>query len=460
MSHMDTMGEPLSGIEERLRDFGKAMELKLAAAVLDQRERTESRILMEERARAVEGAMYYKLKVWIGVGTSVAVFLLGLFYWGVLKYVGERVESSFRSDEVRKQLDRYTAEVITKRIDQKVVSVSEEISTNFNMFVKDSVENLKRSATERFAQAERQIDLILHTAAARADSRKDYDWLVSKSSEKSSDGEMARKVVGEIRRAFDNERYGLSMTKGMHYTDDDHKGKVANDLLVWNALYHSGQGMCVASIEELKKTGQKKFASTFVAVIMKTEYLSCANSAIIALESVANEKFPTLGFEVVKAWWKKNASDESYYSHYENFFDCVTNAPSYKTGDKPGEAVLRWTEKLDETIAREPDAYTAMEMRVDALARANVTVENGEKFKRILDLYSKRKEIGRGWYRYYLEYYVRYDRSKLPSYINERFRVDPRFVKDVREWMNDYKLSSDMPMLKEIKWPEAVEGRK
>lgn len=75
---MDTMGEHLIGIEERLRDFGKAMELKLAAAVLDQRERAESRILMEERARAVEGAMYYKLKVWIGVGASVAVLLLGI----------------------------------------------------------------------------------------------------------------------------------------------------------------------------------------------------------------------------------------------------------------------------------------------------------------------------------------------------------------------------------------------
>lgn len=305
-----------------------ALDKRLDDALLDQRERTSFRLLVEERAREAGERLdeaRKALRSQIARWGSVAVVTLSL--WEIagcprmVELVRAQVSEHFASEQVKGILSSYTSEKLNGLIDAEMRIRFPAVESNVSAYVEGRISEIARREAEverGWDRSNRQMDVVMKSASARSGSRKAYDELICMARLSNDVSQIAQIAISEIQERYKREKYGLSFGRGLTAKDG---GTVTIDAME-GLVREDNAELGAGAISMLGRSKDASGVSTLVWSVENSAYLEFVYLSMRSIENLAKTNFPPLGIEEVLAWWEDNRNREEYHSYYSRYLDC------------------------------------------------------------------------------------------------------------------------------------------
>lgn len=441
--------------KELKKSIDVALDRKLDAAMLDQRERTCFRLLVEERVKEAGERLNEtsaKLRRQITRWGSVAVVVISL--WEVagcprmVELVRAQVSEHFAAEQVRRVLASYTEDKLNILIDGEMKVRFPIVESNVSSYVEKRIGEIadRESEVEKgWLRSNAQMDVVMKSASARSGSRKAYDDLLKIANATNEISSIAKIAISEIQDRYKREKYGLSFGSTLSAKDG---GKATMDALEATVRHDSAE-FGAAAISMMGMSKNKGCVATLIWSVENSQYLEFVYLAIRGVEKLTGQDFPPLGIDEVLSWWDKNKSEEAYHSPYSRYLEC-----SWGTTGTPSEEKL-WEkiELLYATMKSAPEMYKAandvLPMVIFSSGNANREERRKEILSYALDYWGKRKPVDKQWYVFKTIYKMKYEPNGVVEFLNARLKEDPSFEQELRKWP----FKDEFYSIPEVHWP-------
>lgn len=433
----------------------RKLDKKIDRVISEVRDYERLEHIIEAKAKNAISSVNARLGIF-----SFILAITGLLGWNLLV---EQTTKKAISEIAGTAAHGIITAVVSNQVDvaQKEVGkkVAREIESRVPEMVSANVSDLRKlskAAGENIKAVQSIVDTMTIVTAARANSRKHFNQLISlaNGTNNTAESKIASDAIKTIRGQYEQRNFSFDFYRPT-LTIDGRKKDIEDLVYIARADYDHN---CNGAVADLIVLNNKEFVGTLVHVTRNTKRLDTLHLSMLGIERLTGKRFQTLDTDGVLDWWKEASKNKSYHSHYEWYCDMTEQIYCHSSREQIIAASTNMINEAYKRIKENPDYHIASKFIIEtiiAFPDFKTKIADGRKsyFEEALKNLEGSTYKNNKWYIYKAYYLAIADNSALNGFINERLSTNPEFEEELK---NSRLFTEHFFNDKQIKWPSKL----